>query len=86
MIGSEINVWGRSMIVCDCDDFTKDFYRNKYGLGRLYFRFTILLNNQWYIYDKEPNTLLLLLLYYYYFYYYIIIIIIIKLFTVGEAN
>ena len=34
MIGSEINVWGRNMIVCDCDDFTKDFYQAKYGIGK----------------------------------------------------
>lgn len=36
MIGGEINVWGRKMIICDCDDFTKEFYRNKYGIGMLF--------------------------------------------------
>jgi len=32
VLGSEINVWGRNLIICDCDDFTKEFYRHKYGL------------------------------------------------------
>ncbi|XP_031554870.1 EF-hand domain-containing family member C2-like [Actinia tenebrosa] len=31
-LGSVINVWGRKFLVCDCDDFTKEFYRTKYGL------------------------------------------------------
>lgn len=35
-IGSFINVWGRKFQVCDCDDFTKDFYASKYGLGKKY--------------------------------------------------
>lgn len=33
-LGSFINVWGRKFQVCDCDDFTKDFYASKYGLGK----------------------------------------------------
>ncbi len=32
-VGAEVNVWGRRMIVADCDDFTKDYYRSKYGIG-----------------------------------------------------
>ncbi|NXK44208.1 EFHC2 protein, partial [Chauna torquata] len=31
-IGAVINVWGRKIILCDCDEFTKDYYRTKYGL------------------------------------------------------
>ena len=32
-IGAAVNVWGRKAIVCDCDEFTKNFYRTKYGIG-----------------------------------------------------
>lgn len=31
-IGSVINAWGRKMMICDCDDFTKEYYKSKYGL------------------------------------------------------
>ncbi|NXX89967.1 EFHC2 protein, partial [Centropus bengalensis] len=31
-IGAVINVWGRKVILCDCDEFTKQFYRTKYGI------------------------------------------------------
>ncbi|NXF07566.1 EFHC2 protein, partial [Smithornis capensis] len=31
-IGAEINVWGRKMLICDCDEFTKEYYRKKYGI------------------------------------------------------
>ncbi|XP_062389412.1 EF-hand domain-containing family member C2 [Sardina pilchardus] len=31
-IGSVVNVWGRRVIICDCDNFTKEFYRTKYGV------------------------------------------------------
>ncbi|XP_063070082.1 EF-hand domain-containing family member C2 [Engraulis encrasicolus] len=31
-IGSVINVWGRNVTLCDCDNFTKEFYRTKYGI------------------------------------------------------
>lgn len=31
-IGAVINVWGRKAIVCDCDEYTKNFYRTKYGI------------------------------------------------------
>ncbi|XP_019380922.1 PREDICTED: EF-hand domain-containing family member C2 isoform X1 [Gavialis gangeticus] len=31
-IGSVINVWGRKIILCDCDEFTKEYYRKKYGI------------------------------------------------------
>uniref|UniRef100_A0A8D0GMK5 EF-hand domain-containing family member C2 n=1 Tax=Sphenodon punctatus TaxID=8508 RepID=A0A8D0GMK5_SPHPU len=31
-IGSVINIWGRRIILCDCDDFTKEYYRTKYGV------------------------------------------------------
>ncbi|NXI43529.1 EFHC2 protein, partial [Galbula dea] len=31
-IGAVINVWGRKIILCDCDEFTKDYYRTKYEI------------------------------------------------------
>ncbi|XP_021262985.1 EF-hand domain-containing family member C2 isoform X3 [Numida meleagris] len=34
-IGAVINVWGRKIMLCDCDEFTKDYYRTKYGIGIL---------------------------------------------------
>jgi len=33
-IGAVINVWGRQIMLCDCDEFTKDYYRTKYGIGK----------------------------------------------------
>ncbi|KAM9347414.1 EF-hand domain-containing family member C2 [Symphorus nematophorus] len=32
MLGVEINLWGRKVIITDCDDFTKHHYRSKYGI------------------------------------------------------
>ncbi|EGD80907.1 hypothetical protein PTSG_01492 [Salpingoeca rosetta] len=31
-IGAEINVYGRTVLLCDCDDFTKAYYKEKYGM------------------------------------------------------
>ncbi|XP_075376202.1 EF-hand domain-containing family member C2 isoform X2 [Mycteria americana] len=31
-IGAIINVWGRKVMLCDCDEFTKEYYRTKYGI------------------------------------------------------
>ncbi|XP_040913344.1 EF-hand domain-containing family member C2 [Toxotes jaculatrix] len=31
-VGGEVNVFGRRVIIADCDDFTKDYYRSKYGI------------------------------------------------------
>ncbi|XP_065533163.1 EF-hand domain-containing family member C2 isoform X2 [Lathamus discolor] len=31
-IGAVINVWGRKIILCDCDEFTKEYYRTKHGI------------------------------------------------------
>nr|XP_033472943.1 EF-hand domain-containing family member C2 [Epinephelus lanceolatus] len=31
-VGGEVNVWGRRVIITDCDQFTKDYYRSKYGI------------------------------------------------------
>jgi len=33
-IGAIINVWGRKIMLCDCDEFTKEYYRTKYGIGK----------------------------------------------------
>ncbi len=35
-VGGTVNVWGRRVIIADCDDFTKDYYRSKYGKGNQY--------------------------------------------------
>lgn len=31
-IGSVINIWGRKLLICDCDEFTKEYYKSKYGI------------------------------------------------------
>lgn len=33
-LGGVINVWGRMMLLCDCDEFTKQYYKTKYGIGQ----------------------------------------------------
>lgn len=30
-VGSYVKVWGRDMLLHDCDDFTKNYYKTKYG-------------------------------------------------------
>uniref|UniRef100_A0A665UA69 DM10 domain-containing protein n=1 Tax=Echeneis naucrates TaxID=173247 RepID=A0A665UA69_ECHNA len=32
IVGGEVNVLGRRVILADCDNFTKDYYRSKYGI------------------------------------------------------
>ncbi|XDV30268.1 hypothetical protein PO909_033222 [Leuciscus waleckii] len=32
IIGGVINVWGRRVLLYDCDNFTKEYYRSKYGI------------------------------------------------------
>ncbi|KAG8450488.1 hypothetical protein GDO86_002953 [Hymenochirus boettgeri] len=31
-LGAAINIWGRKIILCDCDEFTKNYYRTKHGI------------------------------------------------------
>ena len=33
MVGRMVNVFGRKMLITDCDEFIKNFYRNKYGIN-----------------------------------------------------
>lgn len=33
-IGSVINVYGRKVTLTKCDDFTKEYYKCKYGIGK----------------------------------------------------
>jgi hypothetical protein len=33
MLGRVINVFGRKMLLTDCDEFTKNYYRNKFGIN-----------------------------------------------------
>ena len=32
-IGAILNVWGRKMVICDTDEFTKNYYHSKYNIG-----------------------------------------------------
>jgi hypothetical protein len=34
MIGNAINVFGRKMILIDCDEFTKEYYSKKFGINK----------------------------------------------------
>lgn len=43
-VGGEVNVWGRRVIITDCDDFTKEYYRSKYGIGNTMFFISLSLN------------------------------------------
>lgn len=36
VIGSIIEVFGRKITLTDCDPFTKEYYRVKYGIGKIY--------------------------------------------------
>ncbi|WAR28655.1 EFHC2-like protein [Mya arenaria] len=31
-LGAVVNVWGRKYLLVDCDDFTKEYYKTKYGM------------------------------------------------------
>lgn len=33
-LGAVINVWGRKLLICDADEFTKEYYHTKYGIGK----------------------------------------------------
>ncbi|GAB5584545.1 EF-hand domain-containing family member C2 [Prionailurus iriomotensis] len=39
-IGTTINVWGRKVLLCDCDNFTKTYYKTKYGIVFILENFT----------------------------------------------
>lgn len=34
-VGGVVNLWGRKLLLCDCDQFTKEYYFSKYGIGTL---------------------------------------------------
>lgn len=36
-VGGVVNLWGRKLLLCDCDQFTKEYYSSKYGIGTLRF-------------------------------------------------
>lgn len=31
-VGTVLNVWGRRFVLCDCDEYTKEYYKTKYGV------------------------------------------------------
>jgi Ca2+-binding EF-hand superfamily protein len=33
-VGGMVNLWGRRLLLCDCDELTKEYYRSKYGVER----------------------------------------------------
>ena len=34
-VGGVVSLWGRKLLLCDCDELTKEYYRSKYGIGEL---------------------------------------------------
>jgi len=34
LIGATINIYGRAIILTDCDEFTKQYYKEKYEVGK----------------------------------------------------
>lgn len=36
-IGAVLNVYGRKVVLTDCDPYTKEYYRTTYGFGNSYF-------------------------------------------------
>lgn len=41
-IGATVNVYGRELFLCGCDTFTKNFYKNNYGMSEADFPFMLL--------------------------------------------
>lgn len=37
ILGVVINVWGRKFFICDVDEFIKEYYYIKYGIGKYNF-------------------------------------------------
>ena len=37
-IGQWVNVYGRKFLLCEVDEFTREYYRQKYGIGALLVR------------------------------------------------
>lgn len=40
-IGSELNIFNKRVVVYDMDDFTKEYYKTKYGISELHPRIII---------------------------------------------
>lgn len=34
-LGAVLSVWGRKFVICDCDDFTREYYKTKYGVENM---------------------------------------------------
>jgi len=48
-IGSYLNVYGRSFLICDCDEFTKEYYRVKYGISKTNISYVLALSVPYYL-------------------------------------
>ena len=46
-IGAILNVFGRNVVLTDCDPYTKEYYRVTYGFGKFF------MGNLWYYYFRH---------------------------------